>query len=141
MPEHRLPVPETAVERIRVKRIYRAARVSDGKRILIDRLWPRGITRDRARLASWCREIAPSDSLRRWFHAHPDGWAEFEKRYQSELATRHELVRELAGLAREGIITLLFGAKDEEHNNAIALRNYIRRQMNEEDRIGDRLER
>lgn len=127
MPPARPPVPDTPGERIRVKRIYRAARVSDGKRILVDRLWPRGLAKDRARLSLWCREIAPSDELRHWFHDHPDRWQEFNTRYDAELAAHDDLVRELAGNAHEGVVTLLYAAKDEAHNNAIALRDYVRR--------------
>ena len=71
MPPPVPPVPEAAADRVRIKRIYRAVRVSDGARVLVDRLWPRGLSKDRARLHSWCRDIAPSDGLRRWFHANP----------------------------------------------------------------------
>ncbi|SMC83100.1 DUF488 domain-containing protein [Primorskyibacter flagellatus] len=122
----RPPVPETPAERIRIKRVYRAARVSDGKRILVDRLWPRGVAQDRARLFNWCKDIAPSDGLRHWFHANPDHWQEFRTRYEAELATRDDLTRELAGYARDDVVTLLYASKDEEHNNAIVLRNYLR---------------
>ncbi|WP_374370447.1 DUF488 domain-containing protein [Tabrizicola sp.] len=115
------PIPDDPAERIRVKRVYRAARVSDGKRILVDRLWPRGVSKDRARLDRWCKEIAPSDALRRWFHADPQSWAEFEQRYRAELAAEPELVAELAALTATDVVTLLFGSKDEEHNNATVL--------------------
>ncbi|WP_417606849.1 DUF488 domain-containing protein [Primorskyibacter flagellatus] len=122
----RPPVPETPAERIRIKRVYRAARVSDGKRILVDRLWPRGVAQDRARLFNWCKDIAPSDGLRHWFHANPDHWQGFRTRYEAELATRDDLTRELTGYARDDVVTLLYASKDEEHNNAIVLRNYLR---------------
>lgn len=84
MPPARPPIPDTLGERIRVKRIYRAARVSDGKRILVDRLWPRGVAKDRARLFDWCKDIAPSDTLRHWFHANPDQWQDFVTRYRAQ---------------------------------------------------------
>ncbi|GKY87476.1 DUF488 domain-containing protein [Sinisalibacter aestuarii] len=126
MPPARPPVPDAPAERIRVKRIYRAPRMSDGKRILIDRLWPRGVAQDRARLFRWCREIAPSDELRHWFHGHPDRWQEFGTRYRAELAAHDDLARELAGYARDGVVTLLYASKDEAHNNAIVLRDYLR---------------
>lgn len=84
MPPARPPIPDTLGERIRVKRIYRAARVSDGKRILVDRLWPRGVAKDRARLFDWCKDIAPSDALRHWFHANPDQWQDFVTRYRAQ---------------------------------------------------------
>lgn len=134
----RPPVPDSPAERIRIKRIYRAARVSDGKRILVDRLWPRGVARDRARLFNWCKEIAPSDALRHWFHNHPEHWQEFSARYRKELAARDELARELVGFAQEGVVTLLYAAKDEVHNNAVVLRDYLRRQLNPEASEGGR---
>ncbi len=132
MPPTRPPIPDAPAERIRVKRIYRAARLSDGKRILVDRLWPRGVVKDRARLFQWCTEIAPSDGLRLWFHGHPDQWQEFSTRYQAELATHDDLVRELAGYAREDVVTLLYASKDEAHNNAIVLRDYLRQWLERE---------
>ncbi|MCC0031362.1 MAG: DUF488 family protein [Brucellaceae bacterium] len=122
----RPPVPDSPADRIRIKRIYRAARLSDGKRILVDRLWPRGVAKDRARLSGWCKEIAPSDDLRHWFHANSDQWQEFSRRYGAELAGNDALVQELVGYAREGVVTLLYAAKDEEHNNAVVLRDYVR---------------
>ena len=128
MPE-RPTVPDDLAARIRVKRIYRAARVSDGKRILIDRLWPRGIAKDRARLFSWCREIAPSDGLRNWFHAHPERWEEFAARYRHELEAKAELTRELASYAKEGMVTLLFASRNEEQNNAVVLRDVLRQRI------------
>ena len=122
-------VPDDPVDRIRVKRIYRAARVSDGRRELVDRLWPRGVARDRARLDSWARDLAPSDALRRWYHAEPDHWEEFVTRYRAELAAKPELVRALAALASEGVVTLLFASKEEERNNATVLRDCLREEI------------
>ena len=124
MPD-RPPVPDDPAERIRIKRIYRAARVSDGKRILVDRLWPRGVARDRARLFDWCKEIAPSDDLRRWFHAHPDRWEEFRPRYLAELGQSVDLVRQLADYAQDDVVTFLYASKDEDRNNAAVLREYL----------------
>ncbi len=128
MPE-RPPVPDDPAERLRIKRIYRAVRVSDGKRILVDRLWPRGIAKDRARLFSWCKEIAPSDGLRHWFHANPDRWPEFETRYRAELTTQGEIIDELAGYTQDGIVTLIYASKDEERNNAVVLRDVLRERI------------
>ena len=128
MPE-RPPVPDDPAERIRTKRIYRAVRVSDGRRILVDRLWPRGIAKDRARLFSWCREIAPSDALRHWFHANSDRWPEFEARYRAELAAQGEMIDELAGYTQDGIVTLIYASKDEERNNAVVLRDVLRKRI------------
>jgi len=124
--------PDAPGERIRVKRIYHAPCVSDGKRILVDRLWPRGMAKDRARLFQWCREIAPSDELRHWFHGHPDQWQAFTTRYETELAAHDDLVRELAEHAREDVVTLLYASKNEAHNNAIVLRNYLRQWLERE---------
>lgn len=113
------PVPDAAADRIRVKRVYRAACVSDGKRILVDRLWPRGPSKDRIRLPSWCREIAPSDELRRWYHANPERWEDFADRYRDELA------RGLADMAADGLVTLLFATSAETRNNATVLRDHL----------------
>ena len=131
MPE-RPPIPDTAAERIRIKRIYRAARVSDGKRILIDRLWPRGVAKDRARLAEWVKEIAPSDDLRQWFHDNLDQWDDFRTRYEAELDEHDNLVRDLAGYAQDDIVTLLYASQDEDHNNAVVLRDYLCRWLKQE---------
>ena len=132
MPPARPPIPDAPGERIRVKRIYRAARLSDGKRILVDRLWPRGMAKDRARLSQWCKEIAPSEELRQWFHDHPDQWQAFATRYQAELAAHDDLVRELAGYAREGVVTLLYASKNEAQNNAVVLSDFLRRWLERE---------
>ena len=123
------PVPDAAADRIRVKRIYRAARVSDGNRVLVDRLWPRGLSKDRARLHSWCREIAPSDDLRRWYHAHPDRWEDFVDRYQHELTQKDDLARDLASMALDGVLTLLFASRVETRNNATVLRDHLRQHL------------
>lgn len=106
--------------------------MSDGKRILVDRLWPRGVAKDRARLFDWCKDIAPSDTLRHWFHANPDQWQDFSTRYRAELATREDLVCELAGYAQGDVVTLLYASKDEEHNNAVVLRDCLRRWLERE---------
>lgn len=128
----RPPDPDVPTECIRVKRIYRAARASDGKRILVDRLWPRGVAKDRARLFGWWKDIAPSDELRQWFHANSDQWQEFSTRYQAELSERDDLVSDLAEHARRDVVTLLYASKDEAHNNAIVLQDYLRRWLEKE---------
>lgn len=129
MPPSRPPVPDDPAQRVRVKRVYRAARVSDGMRVLVDRLWPRGVAKERARLSCWMKDIAPSDDLRRWFHHNPDQWAEFRARYGTELAEKDDLLRELAGYARQGVVTLLYASKDEAHNNAVVLRDHLRERL------------
>ena len=123
------PVPEDPADRIRIKRVYRAARVSDGRRILVDRLWPRGVSKDRARLDRWCKEIAPSDALRHWFHAGPQDWDEFERRYRAELAAQPGMLRELVALTATDVVTLLFVSKDEERNNAAVLAEVLREEI------------
>lgn len=108
---------------IRVKRVYDPPAPEDGARILVDRLWPRGLTKEAARLDDWAKALAPSDALRRWYHADPEAWDEFRTRYRAELATV-EAAAALAALrrrAREGTVTLLFASKNLARNNADAL--------------------
>lgn len=112
---------------IRIARIYEPAGKDDGWRVLVDRLWPRGLKKEKAKVDEWMKEIAPSNELRKWFGHRPERWAEFQKRYGAELAQRKELFGELRAMEREhGRLTLLYGAKDEEHNQAVALRNFLK---------------
>jgi len=110
---------------IRVKRAYRAARHSDGARILVDRLWPRGMSRDRLRLVDWMRDIAPSEELRHWFGHDATRWEAFCERYRQELDRMPEVVASLRARVAEGPVTLVYAAKDEAHNNAVALKTYL----------------
>jgi len=110
---------------IAVKRVYEPPAKADGQRVLVDRLWPRGVSKKNAELAVWLKEIAPSDALRKWFGHEPERWAEFQKRYRAELDANSEAVAELRSLLREGKVTLLYGAHDEAHNNAVALADYL----------------
>lgn len=110
---------------IQIKRAYEPASPRDGTRVLVDRLWPRGIPKDRLKLDAWLKEIAPSTELRRWFHHDVDNWAEFEKRYFKELSRQPEKVEQLRKQARRHTVTLVYGAKDETHNNAVALKKYL----------------
>ena len=110
---------------VRLKRVYELASVNDGTRVLVDRLWPRGISKDRAALASWCREVAPSDDLRKWFAHEPALWEEFRERYKIELKQKIEPVAALRSLAKKGPLTLVFGARDEIHNEAVVLRDVL----------------
>ena len=112
---------------VRLKRAYDPASASDGYRVLIDRLWPRGITREHARLDEWARELAPSAELRRWFGHDPTRFAEFDRRYSVELAAQKGKLRELRMRAREGTLTLVYGARDTEHNDAVVLAATLRR--------------
>ena len=110
---------------IRLKRAYEPAAPSDGYRVLIDRLWPRGVKRESARLDEWARELAPSTELRRWFGHDPARFAEFRRRYLEELSAQEDKLRELRGRARETTLTLVYGARDTEHNDAVVLEELL----------------
>ena len=110
---------------VKIKRIYQEPDPADGRRILVDRLWPRGITKERARVDWWLKEIAPSDELRRWFGHDPSRWQEFGVRYRKELMAQSALLEELRALAARENITLLYAAKDQEHNNAVLLKELL----------------
>lgn len=111
--------------RIQIKRVYEPAEPSDGFRVLVDRLWPRGVAKERAALDLWMKEIAPSPELRRWFGHDPKRWTEFQKRYREELKADAAELAELRSQARKGTVTLLFGARDVEHNEAVVLRDIL----------------
>jgi uncharacterized protein YeaO (DUF488 family) len=106
---------------VRTKRIYDAPEPGDGYRLLVDRIWPRGVSRGRAKLDDWARELAPSDELRRWFDHDPDRFEEFRRRYVRELAAQPERLAALRARSREGRVTLLYSARDDRHNNAVVL--------------------
>lgn len=110
---------------VRTKRIYEAPEPEDGTRILVDRLWPRGVSKEEAQLEDWMKDIAPSDELREWFDHDPDRWDEFRERYRDELDDRPERVQDLLEYARSGTLTLLYAATDKEHNNADVLADYL----------------
>ena len=109
---------------IAIKRIYEPASPEDGRRILVDRLWPRGVSRDRAQLDGWMKSVSPSTELRRWFDHRPDRWEEFRRRYADELQSNPD-VRTLSEMAAAGPVTLLYAARDTEHNEALALAEYL----------------
>jgi|SRR5215467_2151883 len=112
---------------IRIARVYEPPGKRDGWRVLVDRLWPRGLTKEAAHVDEWMKEIAPSDALRKWFGHQPERWAGFQKRYRSELRKKRDLIGSLRKMERKyGTITLLFGASDEKHNQAVALRDVLR---------------
>ena len=113
---------------IRTKRVYDPPSGCDGRRILVDRLWPRGVAKDMAMIDEWLREIAPSTELRSWFGHDPQKWEEFRRRYAEELAGEQELLARLRAEASKGTVTLLFAAKDETHNNAVALKEMLEQQ-------------
>ncbi len=110
---------------IKIKRIYEPFSPEDGKRVLIDRLWPRGIRKEEAHIDEWLKEISPSDELRRWFAHDPARWEDFRKCYASELREHSDLLTRMRKEARRETITLLYSAKDEEHNNAVVLREVL----------------
>ena len=112
---------------VRIKRAYEAAEPADGYRVLIDRLWPRGVTRQEARLDEWARELAPSPELRRWFGHDPCRFEEVRRRYRGELADQQETLRALRRRARKGSLTLVYGARDTEHNGAVVLAELLRK--------------
>ena len=115
--------------KIALKRIYDAPAKDDGTRILVDRLWPRGIAKGKARVDLWLKEIAPSHDLRKRFHGHPEDWDAFRKAYSAELASpaAKDAVKQLRAQLRKGRVTLLYAARDEEHNNAVALKEWLAR--------------
>jgi uncharacterized protein YeaO (DUF488 family) len=113
---------------VTVKRVYEKPARRDGYRVLVDRLWPRGLSKRQVALDAWLRDLAPSNELRQWFHARPEGWLTFRKRYLKELAAREaaEALDELYRLARrKKNLTLLFASKNEQHNNAVVLRDLL----------------
>ncbi len=112
---------------IQTKRVYEKPVKEDGFRILVDRLWPRGLTKEKARVDLWMKEIAPSDELRKRFHHEEMNWSEFVKRYKTELAKKKELLSELKKLEKEHeTVTLLFGSKDEKQNQAVVLADILK---------------
>lgn len=117
---------------VRTKRVYEDPEPDDGTRVLVDRLWPRGVSKEVAQLDDWLKEIAPSDELREWFDHDPDRWEAFSERYRSELDDRPELVEELLEHARSGTLTLLYAAADEEHNNAEVLADYLTERLDDD---------
>jgi len=114
---------------IRLKRVYSEVSPADGIRILVDRVWPRGISKRRAHIIAWRKDLAPSTPLRKWFGHEPSRWAEFRRRYQAEL-NRSDVIEDvlnLAGISRQRTITLLYSAADEQHNQAVVLKDLLER--------------
>jgi uncharacterized protein YeaO (DUF488 family) len=114
---------------IDLKRVYDPPTNSDGRRILVDRIWPRGIAKADLQIDAWLKDLAPSTELRKWFGHDPAKWDEFRKRYAGELEQRSETLEKLVEKARAGHVTLVFSAKDTEHNNAVALKEHLERQL------------
>ena len=112
---------------VQIKRVYEPPSNDDGVRVLVDRLWPRGLSKPKAAVDLWLKDLAPSVRLRRWFNHDPSRWTEFKQRYAEELDAKKASTAALLGAARRGRVTLLFGARDPEHNNAVALYAYLTR--------------
>ena len=112
---------------IRTKRVYDAPQQTDGARVLVDRLWPRGLSKERAQVDLWLREIAPSDALRTWFGHAPEKWVAFRQKYQAELNSRKEAIHTLRELQqRHRVVTLVYAASDQQHNNAVVLAGLLK---------------
>ena len=111
--------------KIQIKRVYEKPDAKDGFRILVDRLWPRGLTKEKAALDLWLKDIAPSTDLRKWFNHDPEKWKEFQKRYRKELKENKEAVDTLKEHLKKGTVTLLYAARDEAHNEAEVLKDYF----------------
>lgn len=110
---------------MKIKRVYEEPSRDDGMRILVDRLWPRGLTKEKASIDLWLKEVAPSTELRKWFGHDPDKWKEFQKRYRQELRDNKELVSLLKKKIKKGTVTLVYGAKHEKHNEALVLKEWL----------------
>jgi uncharacterized protein YeaO (DUF488 family) len=110
---------------VKIKKVYGRPSPDDGKRILVDRLWPRGLTKEEAHIDEWLKDIAPSDELRRWFSHDPSKWQEFKNRYKRELQGKKEEIERIKKEAEKGTVTLLFSAKDTEYNNAVVLKEVL----------------
>ena len=111
--------------KLKIKRVYETPKKEDGKRILVDRLWPRGLTKERASIDLWLKDIAPSTELRKWFGHDPQKWKEFRKRYNEELKKNTKQIEILENQLSKGTVTLVYGAKDEEHNEALVLKGFL----------------
>ena len=115
--------------RVRVRRVYEPPLPEDGQRVLVDRIWPRGLTRADAAIDLWTRDVAPSTGLRQWFGHDPARWEEFARRYREELDAQPELLQPLLAAAARGPVTLVYGARDERHNQAVVLQQVLERAL------------
>lgn len=113
---------------IKIKRAYEPSSEDDGFRILVDRLWPRGVSKDKAHLDLWMKEVAPSDDLRKWFSHDSKRWNEFENKYNEELEDKNKFIKKIKDIEKDkGKVTLIYSAKDKEHNNAVVLENILKK--------------
>ena len=116
-----------SMNNIKIKRVYDQPDKKDGNRILVDRLWPRGLAKEKAGVDLWLQEIAPSTELRKWFDHDPKRWKSFRRRYEMEIRHKEDLIKVLQQKAHEGTITLIYGARDEKHNEALVLKQFLER--------------
>src|SRR5574340_372205 len=114
---------------LKVKRVYERAEADDGARFLVERLWPRGMKKEKLKMEAWLKDIAPSDNLRRWFGHDPLKWKEFQQRYRAELVKGPDSWRTIVEAGKRGNVTLLYSARDTEHNNALVLKSFLERRM------------
>ncbi len=114
---------------LKVKRVYESASRGDGARFLVERLWPRGMKKEDLKMDEWLKEVAPSDGLRRWFAHDPLKWKEFQQRYRAELVQNPDSWRPIVEVGKRGNVTLLYSARDTEHNNALALKSFLERRL------------
>jgi uncharacterized protein YeaO (DUF488 family) len=110
---------------INLKRAYEPATKTDGERILVERLWPRGVSKDRAKIDLWLKDVAPSTELRKWFGHDPERWQQFRRRYAAELKEKVDVIKMLKQKAKKGRVTFVYAAHDEEHNGALALKEFL----------------
>jgi uncharacterized protein YeaO (DUF488 family) len=118
---------KSSSDRVKLKRAYESPADGDGRRVLVDRLWPRGVKKTEAGIDQWMKELAPSTELRKWFGHDPDRWEEFRRRYEAEILGHRDELDRLQGLMREGPVTLVYSAHDETHNDAVVLREMLLR--------------
>ena len=114
---------------LKTKRVYEPAKSSDGTRFLVDRVWPRGIKKEELKMKAWLKDVAPNPELRKWFAHDPAKWKEFQKRYRAELKANSDAWQPLLEVAKKGNVTLLYSAKDTEHNSAVLLKEFLEEQM------------
>lgn len=122
---HALPVGATAIAMFKLKRVYEPAAPEDGMRVLVERLWPRGVRKQALRLDAWAKEVAPSTELRRWFGHDPAKWDAFREQYEAELDAHPSVWAPILKAARNGMVTLLYSSHDVQHNNAVVLQSYL----------------
>ena len=118
---------------IKLKRAYDPPSKNDGQRVLVERLWPRGVSKEKAKIQMWLKEIAPSAELRKWYQHDVSKWEDFQKRYTNELTEKEDMIKQIEQMAAKGPVTFVFAAHDEEHNSALVLKKYIERRKRQKE--------